>query len=76
MYEDYSDFVSEPVDLLMVKRRLDKGDHYTTKAKFLRDLKLMCSNCKSFNGETSKYGSTADTLLAYFIPLIEKIEEK
>jgi N-acetylglutamate synthase-like GNAT family acetyltransferase len=75
VYEDYSDFVSEPVDLLMVKRRLDKGDYYTSKAKFTRDLLLMCSNCKAFNGETSKYGATATTLESYFTPLLEKITE-
>jgi len=76
VYEDYSDFVSEPVDLLMIKHRLDKGDFYTTKAKFARDLKLMCTNCKAFNGEGSKYGATANTLENYFIPLLEKIDEK
>jgi len=76
VYEDYGDFVSEPIDLLMIKRRLDKGDYYTTKSKFARDLTLMCSNCKAFNGETSKYGATASTLEAYFTPLLEKITEQ
>jgi histone acetyltransferase len=76
VYEDYSDFVSEPIDLLTVKRRLEKGDFYTTKAKFARDLRLMCSNCKAFNGEGSKYGATATTLESYFTPLLEKIDDK
>ena len=75
VYEDYGDFVSEPIDLMMVKRKLDKGDYYTTKNKFARDLRLMCSNCKAFNGESSKYGATASTLESYFTPLLEKIVE-
>lgn len=74
VYEDYADFVSEPIDLGLIKRRLDSKNYYTTCARFERDLQLMCSNCRAFNGETSKYGATATTLEKYFGGLLEKIE--
>ena len=74
VYEDYSDFVTEPIDLSLIKRRLDSKNYYTTCARFKRDLQLMCSNCRAFNGETSKYGVTATTLETYFVNLLDKIE--
>lgn len=75
IYEDYSDFVSEPIDLGLIKRRLDSENYYTTVDKFKRDLCLMCSNCRAFNGESSKYGATATTLEEYCMSLLGKIED-
>ena len=76
VYEDYADFVTESIDLGMIKRRLDTRTYYTTRDKFERDLRLMCANCRAFNGENSKYGATATTLETFFTPLLEKIDEK
>ena len=76
VYEDYADFVTESVDLGMIKRRLDTRTYYTTRDKFERDLRLMCANCRAFNGENSKYGATATTLETFFTPLLAKIDEQ
>jgi len=45
---DYSDVISDPIDLSAMEERLDSG-FYKTKQMFLADLERMCANCMKYN---------------------------
>jgi histone acetyltransferase len=59
---DYYTIIKAPVDLSMVRSRLDGGNYYVTPDQMLADLLLMCENCRQYNGDSSNYSECATRL--------------
>jgi len=53
----------ELVDLFTIEKRMDAG-YYKSLEQFLADLKLMVTNCKTYNDENTIYYKAADGLNA------------
>ena len=62
---DYFDIVDHPMDLTLVKNKLEDGA-YKEIAPFERDTKLVFENAILFNGEDSDVGAMAKELLEIF----------
>lgn len=59
---DYYEIIKDPIDLTVIGKRLASGSYYKTMEIFLADLKLMLTNCKTYNAETTIYYKAAETL--------------
>jgi histone acetyltransferase len=62
---DYLEVVHDPIDLSLIKKRLDHGQHYDSAQALFRDIARMCDNCKIFNHPDTQYYVAADSLLAF-----------
>ena len=62
---DYFEVVKTPMDLGMVKRKVDKGAYADVEA-FEADVRLVFSNAVLYNGERSDVGSMAKTMIQVF----------
>ncbi len=60
-YPDYYEVITNPIDMEMVNEKI-KGGYYRTEEDFLTDMKLMFSNCRQYNEETSDIVSDANVL--------------
>ncbi|WVQ80803.1 hypothetical protein IAT38_002909 [Cryptococcus sp. DSM 104549] len=58
---DYYDVIVNPMDLSTMEFKLD-NNHYESVEDFIADVKLMCSNCRQYNGEKSTYTKQANLL--------------
>ena len=74
-YPEYRTVIKEPIDLQMIKRRIEGGVHYTSKEIFRKDIMKMCNNCKTFNAGSPKnqYYKTADQVIDFVMPRIDAI---
>ena len=68
---DYLDVIKNPIDLSLIRRRLETGTYYTSKEMLLADLQLMTDNCKVYNAESTTYHASAVRLEEFFTPLFE-----
>lgn len=69
---NYFQIVTNPMDFGTMKKKLHSGQ-YQSIDQFTDDIKLICSNAKLFNGETSMFGLICDDILK----LVEKhLKEK
>jgi histone acetyltransferase len=73
---DYLEVVRNPIDLSLIRRRVEGGMHYKDKSGFLADLRLMCNNCRLYNDKETNFYKCADGLQAFFEPMIEKLDDK
>ncbi|KAH8648794.1 histone acetyltransferase GCN5-like protein [Tricladium varicosporioides] len=71
---DYYNVITSPMDLSMAEERLNQ-DHYPTPKALLDDLKLIFSNCRKYNDETTVYTKCAIRLEKYMWSLIKEIPE-
>lgn len=62
---DYFDVVKHPMDLCLVKRKLENGE-YNDLATFAHETKLIFENAILYNGEKSDVGHMAKTLIESF----------
>ena len=56
---DYLDYVSDPIDLSLMGKRLKSGDYYTSKQMLKADLERMCNNCVLYNAPDTNYYKAA-----------------
>ncbi len=63
---DYFDVVKHPMDLGLIKKRLDNG-FYKDLSSFESDVKLVFDNCILYNGEESDVGLVACALKKQFL---------
>ena len=61
---DYLTVVSEPMDLSLIKHRVDTG-YYASHEELRADLNLMVSNCKLYNDASTVFYKEAETLQAF-----------
>uniref|UniRef100_A0A061RH03 histone acetyltransferase n=1 Tax=Tetraselmis sp. GSL018 TaxID=582737 RepID=A0A061RH03_9CHLO len=59
---DYYDVVKDPVDLQMMRARLESGRYYLTLDIFTADLRRMFANCRFYNAPETIYYKLADRL--------------
>ncbi|KAL5112565.1 Protein polybromo-1 [Taenia crassiceps] len=60
-YPDYYEVIQEPIDLTMIKERMD-SNKYPTHQAMVADLRLMFNNARRYNEEDSQVYRDADTL--------------
>lgn len=60
-YPDYYEVIQEPIDLTMIKERMD-SNKYPTHQAMVADLRLMFNNARRYNEEDSQVYHDADTL--------------
>nr|CAH8840900.1 unnamed protein product [Trichobilharzia regenti] len=60
-YPDYYQVISNPIDLTMIKHKMDEGK-YSTYEEMASDLQLMFTNAKTYNKEGSSMYSDAELL--------------
>ncbi|ODN94203.1 histone acetyltransferase [Cryptococcus wingfieldii CBS 7118] len=58
---DYYDVIAEPMDLSTMEYKLE-NNHYESIEDFVSDVKLMCANCRQYNGEKSTYTKQANAM--------------
>ncbi|KAL0228285.1 hypothetical protein RCL1_004428 [Eukaryota sp. TZLM3-RCL] len=58
----YYDSIRNPVDLKLIRIRLDSGNYYRTPYMFWADVQRMCDNAVAFNGK-NPYGKIAQSML-------------
>ncbi|OXG24839.1 histone acetyltransferase [Cryptococcus neoformans Tu401-1] len=58
---DYYDVIKDPMDLSTMEYKLE-NNHYESIEGFVADVKLMCANCRQYNGEKSTYTKQANLL--------------
>lgn len=58
---DYMDVVTEPIDLTLIKGRLQSG-YYKSKSMMLSDMLKMIDNCRIYNDKSTVFYKEADTL--------------
>jgi len=62
---DYLEVVHDPIDLSLIRKRLDHGEYYDTSEKFYADLVKMCENCRIYNHPDTQYYKAANDLQRY-----------
>ena len=73
-YPEYRNVVKDPIDLNIIRARLESGVYYTTKRIFRDEIKLMCENCKLFNvNPLSQYHMTALKVEEFVMPRLAAI---
>ncbi|OQR71759.1 E3 ubiquitin-protein ligase TRIM33-like [Tropilaelaps mercedesae] len=71
---NYFKIITRPMDLSTVKQKLSAShfNHYESATTFIQDIKLIFSNCYTFNAKESPLAKQAQLLEEYFKQLIEK----
>lgn len=72
-YSDYELMIEVPMDLSLVKRRLQHS-YYTNLDSFLNDIKLIKLNCNKYNDESADICEVADKLYRCFEDQVREIE--
>ncbi|QLG73000.1 hypothetical protein HG535_0E00840 [Zygotorulaspora mrakii] len=71
---DYYDFIKEPMDLSTMEVKLD-NNRYEKIEDFIYDVRLVCNNCRLYNGENTSYFKYANRLEKFFNSKIKEIPE-
>ena len=71
LYPHYREEIKEPIDLQLIRERLDHH-FYTTKDTFEVDISKMCQNCRTFNGDDSTYGKCATVIEKFARSLLRR----
>jgi len=72
---DYYDLIKQPMDISTMEKKLKKCEYFS-KAQFVDDVKLMVSNCRTYNiNADSIYRTHAAQLETYAGQLLEKVPE-
>ena len=50
------------LDLSLISKRIAEKTYYRTRAAFESDIRLMCENCRRYNGKGNIYSNAADSL--------------
>ncbi|OAL64158.1 histone acetyltransferase GCN5 [Trichophyton rubrum] len=71
---DYYNIIKSPMDLSTMEERLEH-DYYTTPKVLFDDLKLIFSNCRTYNSEFSIFVKCAKQLERYMRKIVKEIPE-
>ncbi|KAI1462798.1 histone acetyltransferase GCN5 [Annulohypoxylon moriforme] len=71
---DYYKIIESPMDLSTVEERLHQ-DQYETPKDLVKDVKLIFSNCRKYNGDTTVYSKCAAKLEKYMWSLVKEVPE-
>jgi histone acetyltransferase len=71
---DYYNVITSPMDLTTMEERFHR-DQYATPKDLVDDLKLIVTNCRRYNDETTVYTKCAVKLEKYMWSLIKEIPE-
>lgn len=63
---DYFNIIKEPMDFGTIKRKLESGNAYTTFSEFERDVRLIFTNCYTYNAPDSDVVSLCKQAEALF----------
>jgi hypothetical protein len=69
---DYLDFITDPIDLSTMEKRIYRGDWYKNHYMLYTDMNTMANNCKSYNGEGSVFYNYAVSLEVYLGTIFPK----
>lgn len=71
---DYYEFIKEPMDLSTMEIKLE-NNKYEKMEDFIYDLRLVCNNCRVYNGENTSYFKYANRLEKFFNNKVKEIPE-
>ncbi|KAI9805836.1 MAG: histone acetyltransferase [Sarcosagium campestre] len=71
---DYYEVIKEPMDLSTMEEKHEK-DLYPTPEDFIKDAKLIFTNCRKYNNETTTYTKNANRLEKFMWSQIKLIPE-
>ncbi|KAK8798683.1 hypothetical protein WA158_007767 [Blastocystis sp. Blastoise] len=71
--QDYLSYITTPMDLSLMRKRLNTRTYYTDLQLFIDDFKLIISNCKTYNTKTTSYYKCAEDLEKFFISKINSL---
>lgn len=71
---NYFKIITRPMDLSTVKQKLSPThfNHYDSAGSFIADIKLIFSNCYTFNAKESQLSQTAKALEEFFVQMVSK----
>ena len=72
--QDYYDFIKNPMDLSTVELKLE-NNKYDTFESFIKDVRLIFSNCRTYNNETTSYYKYANKLEKFFEKKVKEFPE-
>lgn len=72
--QDYYDFIKQPMDLSTVELKLE-NNKYDTFESFIKDVRLIFSNCRTYNNETTSYFKYANKLEKFFEKKVKEFPE-
>jgi hypothetical protein len=62
---DYLDFITHPMDLSTIEKRIYRGDWYKSHEMLYSDMMKIANNCKLYNGEDNVFYNYAVSLANY-----------
>lgn len=71
---DYYEVIKEPMDFATMEEKLEQ-DAYEKPEDFVHDAKLIFTNCRKYNNETTPYAKSATKLEKYMWAQIKEIPE-
>lgn len=71
---DYYEFIKEPMDLSTMEIKLE-NNKYQKMEEFIYDVRLICNNCRLYNGENTSYFKYANRLEKFFNNKVKEIPE-
>ncbi|KAH7587819.1 Bromodomain [Nakaseomyces glabratus] len=71
---DYYEFIKEPMDLSTMELKLE-NNKYEKMEEFIYDARLVCNNCRLYNGENTSYYKYANRLEKFFNNKVKEIPE-
>lgn len=71
---DYYEVIKEPMDFSTMEVKLE-ADNYSSPEEFIRDAKLIFSNCRKYNNETTPYAKCANKVEKFMWAQIKAIPE-
>lgn len=71
---DYYNFIKEPMDLSTMEIKLE-SNKYDKMEDFIYDVRLVCNNCRMYNGENTSYFKYANRLEKFFNGKVKEIPE-
>lgn len=72
---DYLSVVKTPVDLSLIRERLESGTYYKSLDMFGGELRLMLDNCRKFNPPTTSYHKAANRLETFVQRKLAQVAE-
>mmetsp|Transcript_21671 Transcript_21671/g.42567 ORF Transcript_21671/g.42567 Transcript_21671/m.42567 type:complete len:747 (+) Transcript_21671:129-2369(+) len=69
---DYLDIIRDPIDISLIKKRLDHGQYYKSPEPLRDDMLRMCDNCCIYNGPETSYYQSASNLRSYILNLFKE----
>ena len=72
---DYTEFIKHPMDLETMEKKLEARKYYRDKESFVKDVKLIFDDAKTYNKPTTIYYKYAVNLEEYIKPQLEHMTD-